>query len=227
MAVARANGSRRDLPATLVEVVTNRLRDAILSGSLKPGEKVLEEQLCVEFGISRAPLREALRLLSQQGLVEHLPRRGSRVAEWSPSDILQLFALRHVLERHAVETALPMDEPESALEPVRAALERMRRARDELGRDDAHRRFHAAVVELADNRQLDIALEPILLKLQLPMAMNLRHEAQHHRADDGIRRHQAIVAALATNDPVTAMAALDDHGELHYLGLERDPSQDP
>jgi DNA-binding GntR family transcriptional regulator len=103
----------------------------------------------------------------------------------------------------------------------------MRRARDELGRDDAHRRFHAAVVELADNRQLDIALEPILLKLQLPMAMNLRHEAQHHRADDGIRRHQAIVAALATNDPVTAMAALDDHGELHYLGLERDPSQDP
>jgi DNA-binding GntR family transcriptional regulator len=220
MAVARANGSRRELPATLVELATNRLRDAILSGNLKPGEKILEEQLCVEFGISRAPLREALRLLSQQGLVEHLPRRGSRVTDWSPSDILQLFALRHVLERHAVETALPMRDPESALEGVRTALDRMCGATDELGRDDAHRRFHAAVVELADNRQLNIALQPILLKLQLPMAMNLRHEAHHHRADDGIRRHQAIVAALATNDPATAMAALDDHGEKHYLDLD-------
>jgi DNA-binding GntR family transcriptional regulator len=226
MAVARANGSRRELPATLVEIATNRLRDAILSGNLKPGAKVVEEQLCVEFGISRAPLREALRLLSQQGLVEHLPRRGSRVTDWSPADILQLFALRHVLERHAVQTALPMRDPESTLEAVRAALERMRCATDELGRDDAHRRFHAAVVELADNRQLNIALEPILLKLQLPMAMNLRHEAHHHRAEDGIRRHQAIVAALATNDPTTAMAALDDHGQLHYLTLDVEPPPD-
>lgn len=223
MVVARANGSRRELPATLVELATDRLRDEILSGNLKPGEKIVEEQLCVQFGISRAPLREALRLLSQQGLVEHLPRRGSRVTDWSPSDILQLFALRHVLERHAVETALPMRDPDSALAPVRAALDRMRGATDDLGRDDAHRGFHAAVVELAHNRQLNIALQPILLKLQLPMAMNLRNEAHHHRADDGMRRHQAIVAALATNDPATAMAALDGHGEMHYLNLELDP----
>jgi DNA-binding GntR family transcriptional regulator len=220
MAVAPTNGSRPELPATLVELATDRLRDAILSGALRPGEKVREEQLCVEFGISRAPLREALRLLSQQGLVEHLPRRGSRVSVWSPTDIRQLYALRHVLERHAVETALPMPDPDSALAPVREALALMRRATDELGRDDAHRRFHATVVELADNRQLNIALEPILLKLQLPMAMNLRHEAHHHRADDGMRRHEAIVAALATNDPAAAMAALDDHGELHYLNLD-------
>ena len=186
MVVARLDGSRHELPATLVEVAEHRLRDAILRGALQPGEKIVEEQLCADFGISRAPLREALRLLGQQGLVEHLPRRGSRVTDWSPSDILQLFALRHVLERHAIESALPLADPATALEPVRAALDRMRSATDELERDDAHRVFHAAVVGLADNRQLDIALEPILLKLQLPMAMNLREEARHHRADDGI-----------------------------------------
>ena len=106
MAAPKYDNSRHTLPATLVELAGHRLRDAILSGDLQPGAKIVEEQLCADFGISRAPLREALRLLAQQGLVEHLPRRGSRVADWSPADVLQLFALRHVLERHAIETAL-------------------------------------------------------------------------------------------------------------------------
>lgn len=220
MGAAKLDGQRRDLPATLVEVAELRLRDEILRGALKPGEKIIEEQLCADLGISRAPLREALRLLGQQGLVEHLPRRGARVTEWSTSDILQLFALRHVLERHAIESALPLPDPATQLESVRVALERMRAAGDDLERDDAHRRFHAEVVGLADNRQLDIALAPILLKLQLPMAMNLREEARHHRADDGITRHLAILSALESNEAATVITALEDHGHLHYLGLE-------
>ena len=214
--------ARLGLPATLVEVAAYRLREAILSGELAPGEKIVEEQLCAKFGFSRAPLREALRLLTQQGLVEHLPRRGSRVAQWSPVDVLQLFELRHVLERHAIESALPLGEADRSLSPVRAALRRMKRARGPLERDDAHRAFHAAVVALADNRQLDIALEPILLKLQLPMARNLREEARQRNPGDGLERHQAILSALETNDPVRAIAALRDHGQLHYLGLEAD-----
>ena len=218
MAAPRLDGARQALPATLVEVAEHRLRDAILSGALRPGQKIVEEQLCTDLGISRAPLREALRLLAQQGLVERFPRRGSRVAEWSPVDILQLFALRHVLERHAIETALPLADPATSLLKVRTALDEMRTATDELDRDDAHRMFHAAVVGLADNRQLDIALEPILLKLQLPMAMNIRAEARQHRAHDGIERHQAILAALETNDRAAVIAALHDHGHLDYLG---------
>lgn len=222
MAAPSDDPVRLGLPATLVEVAAHRLRDAILSGELAPGGKIVEEQLCANFGFSRAPLREALRLLTQQGLVEHLPRRGSRVAEWSPTDVLQLFGLRHVLERHAIESTLPLPDPAHALEPVRAALERMDTARDALDRDDAHRAFHAAVVGLARNRQLDIALEPILLKLQLPMARNLREEARQREVGDGIERHKAILSALETNDPGLAIAALRDHGHLHYLGLEAD-----
>jgi DNA-binding GntR family transcriptional regulator len=220
MAAPRQDASRLSLPETLVEVAAHRLRDAILSGELAPGRKIVEEQLCGDFGISRAPLREALRQLAQQGLVEHLPRRGSRVAEWSPTDILQLFALRHVLERHAIETALPLPDLDTSLRPVRGALEVMRAAVDDLDRDDAHRAFHAAVVGLAGNRQLNIALEPILLKLQVPMAMNMRVEARHHSALDGISRHDAILSALATNDPAVVIAALHDHGHLDYLALE-------
>lgn len=222
----RLGGARRELPATLVDVAAERLREAILGGTLHPGDKIVEEELCADLGISRAPLREALRQLAQQGLVEQQPRRGSRVAQWSSEDVLQLFALRHVLERHALEIALPLADPDTALRPVRAALEDVRTAPDDLARDDAHRRFHAAVVALAGNRQLDIALAPILLKLQLPMAMNLREEARHQHADDGITRHEAILEALRANDADTAIAALEQHGHLHYLPLSMDQNDD-
>jgi DNA-binding GntR family transcriptional regulator len=98
----------------------------------------------------------------------------------------------------------------------------MRAATDDLDRDDAHRVFHAAVVGLAGNRQLDIALEPILLKLQLPMAMNIRAEARHRHVRDGITRHQALLTALATNDQAVVIAALNEHGNLDYLGPRLD-----
>lgn len=88
-----------------------RLRNEILSGAVVPGERLIEEQLTRRFGTSRAPLREALRLLGQQGLVEHLPRRGVRVAELSPQDVDELFGLREVLERFSVQIAPPVPEP--------------------------------------------------------------------------------------------------------------------
>ncbi|WP_328856209.1 GntR family transcriptional regulator [Williamsia herbipolensis] len=220
MAMPHHLASADALPASLVDVAHARVRNSILGGTLSPGEKLVEEQLCGALGISRAPLREALRLLAQQGLVVQTPRKGTRVAEWSPTDIRQLFELRHVLERHAIEIAVPLDDVDGRLETVDAALEEMRHAPDDLSRDDAHRRFHAAVVGLAGNRQLDLALEPILLKLQLPMAVNLRSEARKHRRPaDGIRRHEAIVAALRTNDRAAVLAALRDHGHLDHLDL--------
>jgi DNA-binding GntR family transcriptional regulator len=142
-------GGGIDQPS-LVELATGRLRAEILSGALAPGDRIVEDQLRRRYGISRAPLREALRLLAQQGLVEHLPRRGARVAMWSPTDIRQLFEVRHVLERYAVTSALPLRR-EDDLDPlaeVRARLEDMRATEvrgDQLAKDDAHRAFHAAV----------------------------------------------------------------------------------
>lgn len=87
--------------AGLVDLGTGRLRHEILSGALEPGERLIEEQLTQRFGISRGPLREALRPLGHQGLVEHLPRRGGRVAELSAADVEELFELRDILEHCA------------------------------------------------------------------------------------------------------------------------------
>src|SRR4051812_42849538 len=116
--------------ASLVELVVRRLRAEILSGTLAPGERLIEEQLTRRFGTSRAPLREALRLLGQQGLVEHLPRRGVRVVELSPRDIDELFSLRDALERFALQCVLGHDgvpDP-GGLTVARGAVERMERA---------------------------------------------------------------------------------------------------
>jgi DNA-binding GntR family transcriptional regulator len=93
---------------------------------------------------------------------------------------------------------------------------------DELAKDDAHRAFHAAIVALAGNRQLDLALEPILLKLQRPMAVNLRWEASIHGPDEGLRRHQQLLTALETNDVGTVLEALRDHGTQRYLSRHGD-----
>jgi DNA-binding GntR family transcriptional regulator len=207
---------------SLVEATTRRLRDEILSGALEPGARLIEEQICQRFSISRAPLRESLRLLVQQGLVEHLPRRGARVTIWSEEDIRQLFEIRAVLERHAITTALPlrMEPGVDPLAQVRERLEQMRlaeNAADELDRDDAHRAFHAAIVALAGNRQLDLAMEPILVKLQRPMAINLRLEASLVGPGEGLRRHEALLTALETNDRHVVLEALCDHGGQRYL----------
>ena len=217
------NGASPGLHApSLVEATTRQLREEILTGQLAPGERLIEEQIRQRFAISRAPLREALRSLAQQGLVEHLPRRGTRVTELSAVEIDQLFGIRLVLEEHAIMSTFPMAEPPGARElaEVHHWLDQMRQADqlgDELRKDDAHRALHTAIVGLAGNRQLDLALEPILLKLQRPMAVNLRREAQLDGAQAGIERHEMLVAALATNDSATILAELHSHGTRRFL----------
>ena len=158
--------------------------------------------------------------------MEHLPRRGMRVTELTATDIEQLFGIRAALERHAVECAFPMapSPGTTRLADVRQWLDQMRQADaddDQLHKDDAHRAFHAAIVSLAGNRQLDLALEPILFKLQRPMAVNLRREAQV-RARGSATTHERLVAALETNDREAVLIELAAHGSRRFLDAAAD-----
>lgn len=203
---------------SLVELTVDRLRREILGGTLGPGERLVEEQITKRFGISRAPLREALRLLAQQGLVDHLPRRGARVATLSDQDAQELFEVRDVLERFAVRQALPCESDD--LNQLRAELAAMRTAAttgDLLELADAHRRFHVELVALAGHRQLLLTYEPILIKLQMHMALNLRRESALAAPLDGIRRHAVLLDAVATNDVDVVLDALAKHGAQAYL----------
>lgn len=206
-------------PASLVELATAQLSREILGGVLAPGERLVEEQLTRRYRVSRGPVREAMRLLAQQGLVEHSPRRGVRVATLSDRDVDELYRLRDVLERYAVSEGLPPGGP-ADLGPLRQALRGMRaaaRAGRAAETATSHQRFHVALVGLAGQRQLLATYEPVLLKLQLYMAANLGRESRVATPLDGVRRHERLLAALETGDPVTALAALEQHGARRYL----------
>jgi len=206
--------------ASLVDLAVDRLRQEILSGDLPPGTRLVEEQIRGRFGISRGPLREALRLLAEQGLVEHLPRRGVRVATLSDQDVAELFDVRDVLERHAVGVAFASADPGPDLDGVRRELTAMRAAAsadDAFRAAEAHRRYHAEVVALAGRRQLCAVYEPILVRLQVHMATNLRREARARAPRDGVLRHERLLAALEGGDAPTVLAALATHGAQTYL----------
>ncbi|MEV4710190.1 GntR family transcriptional regulator [Micromonospora sp. NPDC049374] len=205
---------------SLVELAVSRLTREILSGRSDPGERLVEEQLTRRLGISRAPLREALRLLAQRGLVEHVPRRGVRVATLSDRDVRELYELRDVLERFAVRSAISVP-GESDLAGLRAALDQMREATrdgDRLAVAESHRTFHVALVALAGNRQLSAVYDSILVKLQLYMAINLRREAEVAQPHDGVHRHERLFEAVAVGDPEVVLAVLSEHGARSYLG---------
>jgi DNA-binding GntR family transcriptional regulator len=201
---------------SLVELAVDRLRRDILSGRTDPGERLVEEQLTRRLGISRAPLREAMRLLAQQGLVEHIPRRGARVATLSDDDVRELYEVRDVLERHAVVTTPAAPD----LAGLRAALEVMRKATeagDRLELANAHRRFHTEVVRLSGNRQLAALYESVLVRIQLYMAVNMRREAETAHAEDGVHRHERLFAAVEGGDVEAILTALTEHGARAYL----------
>jgi DNA-binding GntR family transcriptional regulator len=201
---------------SLVELAVDRLRRDILSGRTDPGERLVEEQLTRRLGISRAPLREAMRLLAQQGLVEHIPRRGARVAPLSDDDVRELYEVRDVLERHAV-AAMP---PSPDLSGLRVALDVMRKATstgDRLELANAHRTFHTEVVRLGGNKQLAALYESILVRIQLYMAVNMRREAETARAEDGVHRHERLFAAVEAGNSGGILTALNEHGARAYL----------
>jgi DNA-binding GntR family transcriptional regulator len=95
------------LPNSLGQAVADHLGRAIAEGRLKPGQRLIEVQLCEEFGVSRTPLREALRVLAAEGLVEVSSRRGARVAELSAGSVGDVFAVRAALEGLAATLAAP------------------------------------------------------------------------------------------------------------------------
>jgi DNA-binding GntR family transcriptional regulator len=204
---------------SLVELAVSRLSRDILSGRIDPGVRLVEEQLTRRLGISRAPLREALRLLAQQGLVEHVPRRGVRVATLSERDVRELYAVRDLVERHAVEAGLPVRR-DADLSGLRAGLEAMREATrrgDRLAVAEAHRGFHVALVELAGNRQLCALYESVLVRLQLYMAINLRREAEVAAPTDAVHRHERLFQAVSGGDVAAVLAELGTHGARSYL----------
>ncbi|SEA38469.1 transcriptional regulator, GntR family [Desulfuromusa kysingii] len=141
---------------TLREKILETIRDAILKGDLKPGEKVAEPELAERFGISRTPIREAFRQLESEGYLTVVPRKGAVVAALSEKDVQEYYAVKSILEGYAAELAAEnLSEKELAkLISINERLKRLATEGDVKTFYKVHHEFHDTFLKAADNSKL-------------------------------------------------------------------------
>lgn len=205
---------------SMVEVIVQRLRALILSGDVLPGDRLVEERLTEMFGVSRPPLREALRILQRDGLVRSLPRRGFTVVPITADDVREIYSLRFALERMAIELGVPVRD-RSRLQAMKVALDGMLAAvesTDDSAMLAANSQFHSALVDLPAHKRLTEAYGSLRLQLELCMAYNLRfREQQLGDRNDVHPRHAKLLESIEIGDKDAAVYELSHHGALSFL----------
>ncbi len=190
--------------------VYSALRDAIVSGKLKPGERIVEDRICAELGVSRSPLREALRKLEGEGLVSILPRRGAIVTELTQRDQLDLFAVREALEGLAANLGAQHITPAelAELEDICLAMEQCIRARDMSTVVTLNTQFHELVAKTSRNRWI----REFLLSIRAQTRRLYRSAIEKpDRAVESVGEHRLIIDALRQGDGVHAEALARRH----------------
>lgn len=192
----------------LYEQVADRLRQQILGRELEPGAWIDELKLCGELGISRTPLREALKVLASEGLVTMKLRRGAYVTEMSERDVQEAYQLLALLESDAAAEVAGRATPEELAEltALHQALEAALPDRDAFF--TANERFHLRILEIDGNRWR----QQIVGDLRRLMKLNRHHSLfKEGRLEDSLREHRAILAALQARDDTTARRLVAEH----------------
>jgi DNA-binding GntR family transcriptional regulator len=196
--------------ANLHDELVERLRELIVEGALEPGARVPERQLCERFAVSRTPLREALKVLASEGLLELLPHRGARVTRLTAADLDEMFPVMGALEALAGELACARI-TETELAEVRALHYQMvlHATRGELPEYfRLNQRIHEAIMAAARN--------PTLARLYRGLAGRVRRarylaNMSKPRWDQAVAEHEAILAALEKRDGVALGRVLEAH----------------
>lgn len=196
----------------LYEEVAERLRQRIFKHELPPGSWIEEQALAEEFGISRTPLREALKVLASEGLVTLKPRRGCYVAEISREDLEEIFPVLALLEGRCAYEATTKAGPEDLrrLRALHEALEQRARGNDVEGFFDANQAFHRAVQEIAGNRWLLQIIGDMRKVMKLTRHHSLLVEG---RLQESLKEHRRIIAAIAKGDA----AGAEENMRLHLM----------
>jgi DNA-binding GntR family transcriptional regulator len=206
---ARAPSKILILPA-LYEQVAERLRTRIFAHELQPGSWIDEQALALEYGISRTPLREALKVLAAEGLVVLKPRRGCYVTELSEQDIDEVFPVMALLEgRVAEEAARRITSADfSRLEAIHAELEKHAAVNNADRFFEANQRFHTALQDIAGNRYLAQLIDDARKVIKLTRRDSLRLEG---RLKQSLAEHREILEALRGKDADRARQSMHDH----------------
>lgn len=189
---------------------TAKLREMIRKGSLVVGQKIVEQELCEALGISRTPLREALRSLSAEGLIRLVPNKGAFVSRPTVEEIRELFEVMGVLEGACARMAAEkLTAPGLArLERLHDELERHYAARDPEGYITTNNLYHTMVQDLARNRALSDVINGLRAKIFLHRFRQLHVQ---DRFDRSICEHRELLAAFRARDALRAEAEMRSH----------------
>ncbi len=192
---------------TRQEIIIDRLRNAILRGDLRPGQKLDQNELAEMLKVSRSPIREALRTLSAEGLVEVIPHRGAVVAELSAAELEEILTLRGVLEGMAARLAVPKMTDEQ-IQTLGTILEEINHALDPDQWVELNHRFHQTIY-LAANRPRLLSLINNLRNTITPYMRQYIASSEHIR--NVALSHQTIYDACVKRDPVLVEQETQKH----------------
>lgn len=194
----------------LATEVTDRLRTLILNNDLPPGTRLVESTLAEALGVSRGPIREALRNLDREGLVVISPHKGAVVAEWSLQDLLDAYDVRATLEIRAAELATERAAGACAAEltGLMATWETAVQAGDREVCADIDHAFHQAIWRHANNRSLSAAIDLTMHPLQTVFYLNA---TRYDDLDEVVALHRRLADAIASGDVNQAREAMVAH----------------
>jgi DNA-binding GntR family transcriptional regulator len=205
---------------SLQEKVYDHLKQAILAGEIKPGQRLLETRLAQSLGVSRIPVREAIRKLEREGLIVAFPRRGVYASSLSARDVDEVYAVRAVLEGLAARLASEhrTDEQLGRLDTIVAEMGQQADRGDSVGLFATGRQFHEVVLEASGNAKLAVMMD--MMRSQIERLRQLRMQVSQ-RTRDVHQEYSSILAAIRRRDGATAEAEMRAHVERPRVELLR------
>lgn len=194
----------------LHDTVVDHLREMIVEGELPAGSRINERELCELLGISRTPLREAVKVLAAEGLVDITPNRGASVAEMSRSDVMDAFELMSGLEALAGELACERitDAELAELQKLHNEMTASRNREDLSGYYSRNRQIHSLIIQATRNSALRQVYETTNRRLH---ALRFRSNFNTEKWDRALAEHEAIICALTDRDAPRLSALLKQH----------------
>jgi len=195
------------------EHAVEQLRQIILDGTLAPGARLNEAELAATLCTSRTPVREALRALNSQGLVELLPNKGARVTTWSAEDLLEIYDLRAMLESHAAFRAARLARPDdiARLTELCQQMESLiqgGRLVDPVRLSDLNEKFHAHILSTANSPRLGKLITEVV---QVPLVVRTFARYSGGDLQRSMVQHRELVAALGTHSGDWASSVMKAH----------------
>lgn len=206
----RNEGSDPPVGVPLPERVADVLRESILNGGFKPGDALTEAHLASELRVSRAPIREALRILASEGLVEVIPYKGTTVRTVSRKDIEEVYSLRGQLEAFALERLITEAEPVD-LAPLEARCARMKTLAADgnlAGLSSEDEAFHRTMIALTGHELLASVWDSLAIRMRFIIAMRNRHNEDPMEV---ALNHVPIVEAIRNRDLDEARTIIARH----------------